>query len=1467
MASRADKLAACQKVTTKLISKACCALALTLLAGSAQAQFTYTGGILNTNQIYDGLGVDSALNPDTIGSTSSDDYFGNASGKTGSLTVLSGTLTIINDDFKVGAGGTGVVILGQNATLNVQATGQWGPAIGQNSAGTLIVSNNATVNFNIAGSNEQRLTFGNNNNVGEVDVLGGAINVTNGTGTSDDLRQFGIGASGGTGTVNLNAGTITDNMPLPFVLGGNYSGMNTTPTFIQSTPVSRLNIINGSFVMTGICPLTDANKATFTIGNNSTVVFEDGTGSLSLANWASSDYELLVDTGSIRIGLPGQPSSLADMSKFNYSSNSVTGQGILTVIPFVLPPTISDQMQSITAIVGQPAHMSVSTTNISGTTPFTYQWQLNGINIDQLADRANFSGAHSNTLTILNVALADVGYYELLVTNVAGVGYSSGAYLATYAIQSSPSLVGQWLTNSSLADVSGYSAAGTHDAYVVGGTSVTDDLGNPVSTNYNYVFTNDVPFGKLGKSLCLGATTNDTGLAISNSSTSDPGYINTFDDAINTAFTVMCWAKGMPSGWYPFVSKFGETEAGWQLRDDGSSNACFTMRNGSVGTTILGQSVWGNSDDMGAIGLPSNDGKWHFYAGTFDGVTGIRTLYVDGLPAAQETNNVPYSLAAVEHLCIGAKDNAGTVGSFFTGEIYDVRVYNYALTQSQVDDVQGVIVPTISGQPKSITAFVGRTAQFSTVVAGTAPIGYQWQLNGTNVNLLSDGTNFSGANSNILTILNVAPSDVGSYQLIVTNLYGTTESSSATLTVEYTLLLGEWLAGSTNLNDVSDYSPAGTHDGYDVVGNGDYQFVKDVPPGHSGQSLYLSAGDTAIAISNSATSDGSYTNTFDQETFTVAFWAKGNQGKDYSQWVQWVSKDGYNNNGGNNDGVGWSIGTEGWSDAFYFEMDGIDQGGIQYTLGDGLWGNGILETSPGNLPGNNNTWHHYAVTYSATTGFRRMYFDGALVAEQTHDANNSLATAEHLLIGGQERTGNNFVAFTKGWMYDVRFYNYDLTSAQIQVFTNMPNPAVMTQPMDVISYVGETAQISATASGSAPLTNQWQLNGVNLVDGTYGGVTITGSKTSVLTIANVKSSFQGTYHLVVSNPNGQQTSDDANLTVLATVPPPAANLVGEWLAGPTSLADSSGYSPAGTHDGYGVTGSGTRAYNFVFTNDVPPNATGKSLLFQGNTAIAITNSSTLDASYINTYDDTLSSAMTVAFWAKGLPGGWNPWVSKYGESEAGWELRLGGNGTEPCWTVRDNNAGSYTLGNGPSWSMAGDQDDMHANIGINDNNWHFYAGTFDVTTGIRNLYVDGTLAAQEINNQAYAVASAEHLAIGGKDQPSGNNFGNYFTGEIYGVRIYNTALTAGQVNYLLATPPPATVTPPPPAVPLFSGNPAITTGPNGQQQLVLTWSTGALLQATNVSGPWTLFGGTGATSPYTNNISTAPQMFFRLRNP
>ena len=82
--------------------------------------------------------------------------------------------------------------------------------------------------------------------------------------------------------------------------------------------------------------------------------------------------------------------------------------------------------------------------------------------------------------------------------------------------------------------------------------------------------------------------------------------------------------------------------------------------------------------------------------------------------------------------------------------------------------------PTITGQPRSQYVFSGSPAQLSaTGINGTTPFAYQWQLNGTNIQSLADSANFSGINSNILTILSVTANDVGSYQLIVTNLYGT----------------------------------------------------------------------------------------------------------------------------------------------------------------------------------------------------------------------------------------------------------------------------------------------------------------------------------------------------------------------------------------------------------------------------------------------------------------------------------------------------------------------------------------------------------------------------------------------------------------------------------------------------------------------------------------------------------------------
>src|SRR5271157_1140824 len=144
------------------------ALAVALLAGSAQAQLTWTnGGNLNTTAVYDGLGVNSAVNPLTCGSPGhlGDWYIGN--GAVGTLYVKSGTLTINADDFK-GAinGGTGNLTLATNATLNINMIGSWSASVDNYNASTGIwtISNNAVLNLFADGVYEQRFGCGSGPN-------------------------------------------------------------------------------------------------------------------------------------------------------------------------------------------------------------------------------------------------------------------------------------------------------------------------------------------------------------------------------------------------------------------------------------------------------------------------------------------------------------------------------------------------------------------------------------------------------------------------------------------------------------------------------------------------------------------------------------------------------------------------------------------------------------------------------------------------------------------------------------------------------------------------------------------------------------------------------------------------------------------------------------------------------------------------------------------------------------------------------------------------------------------------------------------------------------------------------------------------------------------------------------------------------------------------------------------------------
>jgi hypothetical protein len=360
----------------------------------------------------------------------------------------------------------------------------------------------------------------------------------------------------------------------------------------------------------------------------------------------------------------------------------------------------------------------------------------------------------------------------------------------------------------------------------------------------------------------------------------------------------------------------------------------------------------------------------------------------------------------------------------------------------------------------------------------------------------------------------------------------------------------------------------------------------------------------------------------------------------------------------------------------------------------------------------------------------------------------------------------------------------------------------------------------------------------------------------VLTILSMSSNEVGSYSVIVTNLYGTVTSSNAIISLAQK------SLVGRWFNGSASLADVSGYTPAGTHDGSSV---GAGAGSEVFTNDVPPSKTGQSLFLPTeDVAIAIQNSSTVDGAYTNTFDDTIRGHMTVTLWAKGIRpnDSWRPWVSKWGEGGTGWQLRTGNGGAvlNPCWTVRDGGVGAFALGCGPTWAPAGDLDDLHAatsgagatadaNRVAIDGNWHFYAGTYNAVSGVQNLYVDGLLRGQETNNALYNLAADSAVVIGARNNPGTANYEAFSIQQIYDVRIYNYDLTAAEVFAFM----------PGGGNPGFSGPPVL----NGNM-LVLTWTNGTLLSATNLLGPWTPV---GATSPYTNNVTTAPQRFFRVVNP
>ncbi len=116
------------------------------------------------------------------------------------------------------------------------------------------------------------------------------------------------------------------------------------------------------------------------------------------------------------------------------------------------------------------------------------------------------------------------------------------------------------------------------------------------------------------------------------------------------------------------------------------------------------------------------------------------------------------------------------------GATFSVVVSNSGggVTSSDATLTVNAVAPTITMQPSDATRAVGAAVTFDVIAAGSAPLSYQWQRNGTDI---------SGATSSSYTISSVQPANQGDeYTVVVTNVAGSATSGAATLTVTVTAI-------------------------------------------------------------------------------------------------------------------------------------------------------------------------------------------------------------------------------------------------------------------------------------------------------------------------------------------------------------------------------------------------------------------------------------------------------------------------------------------------------------------------------------------------------------------------------------------------------------------------------------------------------------------------------------------------------
>lgn len=166
-----------------------------------------------------------------------------------------------------------------------------------------------------------------------------------------------------------------------------------------------------------------------------------------------------------------------------------------------------------------------------------------------------------------------------------------------------------------------------------------------------------------------GGFTWGTGQVNGGLDTTGAGYISTADTSLaNNSFTLSAWAKRTTSGTYDYIFAQGSSASTNNILQ-------FGFRDSNVFMCAF------YNNDLDTTGTYT-DTNWHYWTCTYDAVSNLRSIYLDGVFLKSDTASADYQGSGAQQ-----------IGASFAGSLDEFRIYSRALSADEVRQIYNLTNP------------------------------------------------------------------------------------------------------------------------------------------------------------------------------------------------------------------------------------------------------------------------------------------------------------------------------------------------------------------------------------------------------------------------------------------------------------------------------------------------------------------------------------------------------------------------------------------------------------------------------------------------------------------------------------------------------------------------------------------------------------------------------------------------------